>query len=286
MVGAGELKDVRLRGQPSSGRFRAAASWSPAKPDAARLDLTDLALRGPGIDLGGNVSVETAPMRAWFVLTGPLLDLDAVMGILPDAPAAGPAPRPPRRAGRRARPGGHAQADPVRGRARDDRDREAEGRPARGDRREGARHPLEGRPRARRADRGGVRRAGLRRRARGCRSAEKVPTWKLAAKLSGLDLEKTLAAFAGRAPLLGKLDGALEIDGAGDGVGEAPRRAHRPRGARGEGRDAHHHRPRRLGAGRRREGARRGRPGRRGAEGRRRRPAGRRRSRTSPASSR
>jgi AsmA protein len=33
--GAGELKDVRLRGQASSGRFRAAATWSPARPDGA-----------------------------------------------------------------------------------------------------------------------------------------------------------------------------------------------------------------------------------------------------------
>jgi AsmA protein len=95
--GSGELRDVRLRGQSSSGRFRAAATWSPARPDAARLDVTDLALRGPGIDLGGNVSVETSPMRAWFVLTGPLLDLDAVMGILPEAPAQAPPPRAPRR---------------------------------------------------------------------------------------------------------------------------------------------------------------------------------------------
>jgi hypothetical protein len=45
--------------------------------------------------------------------------------------------------------------------------------------------------------------------------AEKVPAWKLAATLSGLDLEKTLATFAGRAPLLGKVDGTLEIDGRG-----------------------------------------------------------------------
>jgi uncharacterized protein involved in outer membrane biogenesis len=45
--------------------------------------------------------------------------------------------------------------------------------------------------------------------------AEKVPTWKLAAKLTGLDLEKTLSAFAKHAPLLGKLDGTLDIDGQG-----------------------------------------------------------------------
>ena len=125
-TGTGELKDVRLRGQASSGRFRAVATWSPAKPDAARLDLTDLALRGPGVDLGGNVSVETAPMRAWFVLTGPLLDLDAVMGILPGgARRAGARPRRRRRraSSSRRRPAGRSRrrARAARSRSRSSR---------------------------------------------------------------------------------------------------------------------------------------------------------------------
>jgi AsmA protein len=45
--------------------------------------------------------------------------------------------------------------------------------------------------------------------------AEQVPSWKLAARLQGLDLERAMSAFAGRAPLLGMVDGTLEIDGKG-----------------------------------------------------------------------
>ena len=212
--GTGELKDVRLRGQTSSGRFRAAASWSPAKPAAARIDLTDLALRGPGIDLGGNVSVETAPMRAWFVLTGPLLDLDAVMGILPETPAeAAPAP------GAAAAPG---ELVPEATR------REIQSAAARGtiaiEKVKGGRleaTDVKGRVTLSRGtltlDELTAAVFGGRISASGTKVslAEKVPSWKLATSLTGLDLAQTLTAFAGRAPLLGKLDGRIDVEGKG-----------------------------------------------------------------------
>ncbi len=211
--GTGALKDVKLRGQASSGRFRATATWSPAKPAAARLDLTDLALRGPGIDLGGNLSVETAPMRAWFVLTGPLLDLDAVMGILPEAPAGQAQAKAPAQAGelipeatRR-----EIQAAAVHGTIAIEKLKggrlEATDVKARATLSKGA-LVLDELTAA--VFGGRVSAAGTK-----VSLAEKVPTWKLAAKLSGLDLEKTLSAFAGHAPLLGKLDGTLDVDGQG-----------------------------------------------------------------------
>jgi AsmA protein len=214
--GAGNLKDVRLRGQSSSGSFRALATWSPAKPDAAKVEVSGLKLQGPGIDLGGNVSVETAPMRAWFVLTGPLLDLDAVMGVLPEspAPAQAQAQKAPEPAGGALVPeatrhqiqsasvhgtialerlkGGRLEATDVKARATLSR---------------GA-LVLDELTAA--VFGGHVSAAGTR-----VSLAEKVPTWKLAAKLTGLDLEKTLSAFAQRAPLLGKLDGTLDVDGQG-----------------------------------------------------------------------
>jgi AsmA protein len=214
--GAGELKDVRLRGQPSSGRFRAAATWSPAKPDGAKIDVTDLALRGPGIDLGGNVSVETSPMRAWFVLTGPLLDLDAVMGILPEPAAAAKKAEPARPAA------GEGELVPAATR------REIQAASARGT------IAVE-RLKAGRVDARDVKAKatlskgtltlddmtfavfGGRVSAAGTRVAlsESVPSWKLAADLSGLDLGEALTAFAGRAPLLGKVSGRLDVDGKG-----------------------------------------------------------------------
>lgn len=213
--GTGALKDVRLRGQPSSGSFRALALWSPARPDAAKLDVTGLKLQGPGIDLGGNVSVETAPMRAWFVLTGPLLDVDAVMGILPESPT-------PPKAQPAAAPAGGGELVPAATR------RQIQAAAVHGtlalERLKGGRlEATDVKARVTLSNGalvldeltaavfgGRVSAAGTR-----VSLAEKVPTWRLAAKLSGLDLEKTLAAFAGRAPLLGKLDGTLDVDGQG-----------------------------------------------------------------------
>jgi AsmA protein len=211
--GAGQLESVRLRGQAASGRFRAAATWSPARPDAAKIDLTDLALRGPGVDLGGHASIETPPMRAWFVLTGPLLDLDAVMGVLPEAPAPAPQAQP-----------AAASAEVVPEATR----RQIQGATARGTiaiatLRGGRLEATDVKARAV-LSRGTLTLEQLDAAVFGGRIsaagttvslAQKEPTWKLAAKLSALDLARTTQAFAGRAPLLGKLDGTLEVAGAG-----------------------------------------------------------------------
>jgi AsmA protein len=220
--GTGELKEVRLRGQPSSGRFRAAASWSPATPGAAKIDVTDLALRGPGVDIGGNVSVQTAPLRAWFVLTGPLLDLDAVMGVLPEAAPAAKAPAAPSPA---AAGGGAEEGALVPAETR----RQIQGASARGtiavEKLKGGRLEASGVKAKATLSHGtltldelsaGV--FGGRVSAAGSRVslAEAVPSWKLAADVSGLELEQALGAFAGgRSPLLGSVTGRLDVDGKG-----------------------------------------------------------------------
>ncbi len=208
--GSGDLKDVRLRGQPASGRFRAAAAWSPARPSAAKIDLTDIAVRGPGVDLGGHASVEMSPMRAWFVLTGPLLDLDAVMGILPEAPEqAKPAapkgellPEATRREIQAAGASGTIAIGELRGGRLKATDVKARATLSRGtltlDQMDGA------------VFGGRVSAAGTK-----VSLSEKEPTWKLAAKLSGIDLGQATSAFAGQSPLLGKVDGTLAIDGRG-----------------------------------------------------------------------
>jgi AsmA protein len=211
--GTGELKDVRLRGQPSSGRFRAAASWSPARPDAARIDVTDLALRGPGVDLGGNVSVETAPMRASFVLTGPLLDLDAVMGVLPEGGPAAPAPPAPEGGGdlvpaetrkqiQAASARGTIAVEKLKGGRLEATNVKARATLSRG--------TLTLEEMSAGVFGGSVSAAGSR-----VALGERVPSWKLAADLSGLDLEQAVGAFAGRSPLLGKVTGRIEVDGKG-----------------------------------------------------------------------
>lgn len=212
--GTGELKDVRLRGQAAAGRFRAAAAWSPRKPDSAKIDVTDLALKGPGVDLGGHLSVDTAPLRAWFVLAGPLLDLDAVMGVLPEAPAQPQVAQAP------AAPQGEVVPEATR--------RQIQGATARGTLTIGklkggrleatdvkARAVLsKGTLTLEQMDAGVF---GGRVSAGGTQVslAEKEPTWKLAAKLSQLDLGKATTAFAGKAPVVAKVDGTLEVAGAG-----------------------------------------------------------------------
>ncbi len=214
--GTGDLRDVRLRGQSSSGHFRAVATWSPAKPGAARLDLTDLALRGPGVDLGGNVSVETAPMRATFALGGPLLDLDAVMGILPEGgePAA--------KARRPAAPAPEGELLPAATR-REIQGASAHGTIAVGKLRGGRLEATDVKARATLSrgtltlDEMTAAVFGGRVSAAGSKVSltESVPSWKLAATLHGIDLERAMSAFAGRAPLLGKADGTLDVDGKG-----------------------------------------------------------------------
>lgn len=211
--GGGDLANVRLRGQAASGRFRTLASWSPAKPDAARIEVTNLALEGPGVDLGGTVSVETAPMSATFALAGPLLDLDAVMGILPEGPAQPEAKAPEA-------PGGPVVPEATR--------KQLQAAAARGtisvDKLKGGR--IEASDVKARAvlSRGTLTLEqmdaavfGGRISATGTQVslAEKEPTWKLATKLSQLDLGKAIAAFSGKAPLVAKLNGDLEVNGSG-----------------------------------------------------------------------
>jgi AsmA protein len=213
--GTGDLRDVRLRGQSSSGRFRAVATWSPAKPDAARIEISDLALRGPGVDLGGTATVVTAPMQATFALAGPLLDLDAIMGILPEG--AGAKAQPAAGAGQ---PEGQLVPEATR--------REIQAASARGtiavDKLRGGRLEATGVKARATLSRGTLTLDELSAAVFGGRVsaagttvslAEEIPSWKLAAALEGLDLEQAMTAFAGHAPLLGKVTGTLEVNGKG-----------------------------------------------------------------------
>lgn len=208
--GAGDLRDVRLRGQAASGHFRAQATWSPAKPGAARVDVTELSLRGPGVDLGGHASVETAPIRAWFVVTGPLLDLDAVMGLLPEGAADEPAPAPGGEllpASARAQVAASAARGTVAiGQVRSGRltldDVRAKVALSKGVL---SFESLDAKVFDGTVSGGGTTIA----------LAEREPSWTLAAKLAGLDAGAAMQAFAGAAPLQGKLSGLLELSGRG-----------------------------------------------------------------------
>jgi AsmA protein len=89
--GNGKLGELRLKGEPASGAFRLAGRVDP-RAGAAKLEITDLAVKGPGVDLGGTATLETAPVRARFAIRGPLLDLGTVLGLVPQDPKAATAP--------------------------------------------------------------------------------------------------------------------------------------------------------------------------------------------------
>jgi AsmA protein len=208
--GSGEVKDLLLRGQPASGHFRAAARLPAGHLGAAKAELLELALRGPGVDLGGHASVELSPLRAWFVVTGPLLDLDAVMGLLPPGEQdAQPSPK-----------GGPLLPDSVR---KEVEAAQVRGTVAVGTLRSGRLQATDVRGQVRLV--GGTLEVekleaavfGGRVSADGSRVglASAEPTWRLAARLGGVELGEATKAFSGASPVLGKLDGTLDVAGTG-----------------------------------------------------------------------
>jgi AsmA protein len=206
--GTGEVADLRLRGQPASGRFRAAATVPPGRPETARLEVRELAVRGPGVDLSGNAVVEAAPLRARFALSGPLLDLDALLGALP------PSEAPPEPAG------GPLLPAPMR---REVRAAAASGTLDLGELRSGKLRLTQVHARA--VLRGGVllledlsaAAYGGKVVGSGTRVAlsEAEPSWSLAARLEAVDLGEAMRSVTGSAPLLGRTDASLQLAGKG-----------------------------------------------------------------------
>ncbi len=209
--GAADVRDLLLRGQPAAAKLRMLATWSPAHPSAGRVEVRDLAVKGPGVDLGGNAAVELAPVRARFALSGPLLDLDALMGALPPSQQKAPEPAGPK---------GPLLPTPMR--------RQVEAASATGTLdlgtlrsgklvatqvhaavtlRDGV---LEIQDLAAGLYGGNLSAAGTE-----VNLAAPEPAWKLKAKLDAVDLGQAMKAVAGQAPLAGKTSAALALDGNG-----------------------------------------------------------------------
>jgi AsmA protein len=217
--GGGELRDVRLRGQAASGRFKALATAAPGRWDAARLELREIALRGPGVDLSGNAVVEQAPLRVRFALGGPLLDLDAVMGALPPSKPA-PAPEKGAAAGGAGTASGELLPGPMREQVRA---ATVAGTLDLGELRSGKLRLTDVKARA-------VLRQGvlvledvtaalyggkLALSGTKVALAEAQPTWTLQAKVEALDLGEAMKQLTGSAPLLGRTDATLQLAGVG-----------------------------------------------------------------------
>ncbi|NTX05082.1 AsmA family protein [Myxococcus sp. CA040A] len=86
LTGHGAAKGLKLRGDPASGSFDFNSRIDPANAKAAKVNFTRLALAGPGVDLGGTASVQMAPPRVRFALEGKELDLQHLLGALPNEP--------------------------------------------------------------------------------------------------------------------------------------------------------------------------------------------------------
>jgi AsmA protein len=203
--GQGKLGAVRLRGEPAEGGFALHATLKPAT-GALHAVVDKLALKGPGVDLGGNATFDAKPIRLRFAIAGPLLDLGQVLGMLPpSAPKQEGAPvltAEQRRTVQQVDVGGTIQIDKVvKGpfvledfKARTSLERGAF-----------VLHDASARFFGGRVDASGTR----------VDLAPEVPTWSLQSKLDAVDLGNALQSLAGAAPLLGKLNGSLALDGAG-----------------------------------------------------------------------
>jgi AsmA protein len=84
--GSARVDALRMRGEPAEGSFELHARVLPREPHAPRIAVTNLQLRGPGIELGGSGVLQGSPVAVRFDLRGPLLDLGTLLGALPQTP--------------------------------------------------------------------------------------------------------------------------------------------------------------------------------------------------------
>ncbi len=202
------LDEVRLRAEPASGELTLKGRVDPADPTGARVEVESLSLRGPGLELGGRAALTFSPTAVEFALKGPLLDLDALLAALPEEELQSPPSR--------------TSLLPARTRRTLDEVR------------------AQGTLRVDRVVRGGLELTGLDARAqlrRGVLTLTRAeaalydgridasgssanlllaqPGWTLSARLEDVDVGKLGAAVAARAPLQGKLDAAMSLEGEG-----------------------------------------------------------------------
>ena len=78
---------LELRGHPASASMAIAARWDPHAERLVSARAERIALKGPGIDLGGTASVTSSPTRVRFDLRGPLLALNQLLSALPSRPS-------------------------------------------------------------------------------------------------------------------------------------------------------------------------------------------------------
>jgi len=203
--GAGKLSQVRMRGEPAQGSFELHALVDPAS-GAGTVAVEKLAVKGPGIDLGGRIAADLKPQRVRFAIAGPLLDLGHVMSLLPaqekkkdEGPLLTAAQR--KQVGAADVSGTIDIAKVVKGGL------VATGFKAKAALEEGVfvLHDAQASFFGGRVDAAGTR----------VDLSQANPSWNLKAKLDAIDVGQALTSFEGAAPLTGKMTGALDLDGTG-----------------------------------------------------------------------
>lgn len=83
LTGSVNVEQLQLRGEPASGSFNFASTINPANSDALAVKFDEIAVKGPGLALGGKATFQTVPMALDFEVKGPLLDLEQLLSALP-----------------------------------------------------------------------------------------------------------------------------------------------------------------------------------------------------------
>jgi AsmA protein len=208
LAGKGAIEDLRLHGEPASGGFTLTGAARPAGP--AHLAVTDLAVKGPGIELGGSAELQTEPIRARFAISGPLLDLGAVLGLAPADPAKKPEPLPK---GTLLPPAMQEQVAAVAVDGTLDIQKVVNGKLTATDVKASAKLAkgvLTLEQATAKLYGGAVEASGTK-----VHLTETNPRWNLKARLDGVDLGGAMQAITGAAPLTGRLTGTIDLAGAG-----------------------------------------------------------------------
>lgn len=203
--GQWSVASLQVGGSPASARSDFTASVSSAGQLSA--SLSNLVVSGPGVDLGGEVELAGSPPSVRFALRGDTLDVGALKAAAgPDAEASARERRPASSQGRQSlakvEAGGTLQMKRVvAGRlAAEDLDVQM-----------ALQNGVLDLSRARARVYGGELTADGTRIDLG----RPVPAWKLRTQFRGVDLASAAMAASGKAPLEGRAQGELFLDGAG-----------------------------------------------------------------------
>lgn len=201
--GTGGIEALRLRGEEARASFAFRGDLEPAGR-TLQVALRDLRLGGPGIDLAGEARLASAPLRFSFALEGPLLDLDALLGALPEREEEETPTIPP--AVRRRLHGARGEGTLAIAEVRSGRLRTTDLR---------ARAILEGGTLTLSEAQTGFYGGTLRADGTTADLTRAKPTWRLLAKMEGVDLAEATRSVAGAAPLAGRVESELDLRGAG-----------------------------------------------------------------------